>query len=81
MSNNEVYEKMSDEDRKRMETERLAILEWSVKEEQKAIENIKKEGRYLGGLDGDYPELTAIYQKTKEKIKGLLEKYGFNDSK
>lgn len=81
MSNKEIYEKMSKPEREQIERERHAILEWSIEEEKKVIENMKKEGRYLEGLDGYYPELTEIYQETKKKIKELLDRYGFKDGK
>lgn len=69
-----VWDKMTNSERQKAEKEKKDIIDWSIREEGKAIEKIKAEGRYKGGLDGDYPELIEISNKTKQKLNDLLNR-------
>lgn len=55
--------------------EMLNILEWANKEEQKVIEKLRREGRYKGGLDGEYQKLQDIKEERNRRLKEIQEKY------
>lgn len=69
-----VWEKMTDSEQQKAEKEKSDIIKWSIGEEERAIEKIKSEGRYQGGLDGCYPELVNISKETTQKINELLKR-------
>lgn len=70
----EILRDLSDAEREQVEKERLEIIEWSISEEKKAMEKIKAEGRFRGGLDGKYPELIEISKERNRKYDMLLDK-------
>lgn len=37
---------------------------------------LKEQGKYHGGLDGDYPELRDVSKEYKRKLNELFEEYG-----
>lgn len=69
-----TWDKMTVSERQKVEQEKSDIIKWSIEEERKAVEKIKAEGRYNGGLDGYYPELVEISEKTKQKLNELLNR-------
>lgn len=69
-----VWDGMTDLARKEAEQEKADIIKWAIEEEGKAVEKLKAEGRYKGGLDGSYPELDEISKKTQQKMNGLLDR-------
>jgi TRAP-type C4-dicarboxylate transport system substrate-binding protein len=73
-----IWDRLSDEEKNLIEKERQNIIEWSIQEEEMAVKKIKEEGRYIGGLDGDYPELREISSQVKSKMNALMKKYGLN---
>lgn len=71
-----IWDKMTPEERQEAEARKAEIIEWSIKENEKAIEKIKAEGRWVGGLDGSYPELDEINKEYRRKLNELLEDCG-----
>lgn len=69
-----VWDRMNDLARQEAEKEKADILKWSIEQEEKVIEKLKAEGKYKGGLDGNYPELTEISKKTQQKMNDLLDR-------
>ncbi len=67
-----IWDKMTLEERQEAEARKAEIIDWAVKEEEKAIEKIKAEGRWVGGLDGNDPELREINEEYRRKLKELL---------
>lgn len=71
-----IWDKMTAEERQEAETRKAEIIEWSIREKDKAIEKIKAEGRWTGGLDGSYPELDEIDKEYRRKLNELLKDCG-----
>lgn len=69
-----AWDRMTVSERQKVEQEKSDIIKWSIEEERKAVEKIKAEGRYKGGLDGYYPELVEISEKTRQKLNELLQR-------
>jgi hypothetical protein len=76
LSRRERWENLSEEEKTRANKEWRGVFEWAIAEEEKAFEKIKDEGRYLGGLDGYYPEYIEISNTVKERLKEIQTKYG-----
>lgn len=51
------------------------VYQWDIKESNKIRDKLKKEGKYIGGLDGHYPEIDAIEAEGKRRIKEIIRKY------
>lgn len=75
-----IWDKMTASERQKAEQEKSDIIKQSIEDEQKAIEKIKAEGRYKGGLDGNYPELDEISKRTKKRLNDLLKSIFGEDS-
>lgn len=69
-----VWDGMTNLARQETEQEKADIIKWAIDEEGKAVEKLKAEGRYKGGLDGNYPELDEISKKTQKKMNDLLDR-------
>lgn len=74
----ERWDRLTNDEKDKIEEERQLIIEWAIQEEEKAMEKIRAEGRFKGGLDGYYPELKEISNEMKKKMRELIEKYGLN---
>ena len=68
-----AWDKLTQEEKEEIKERRKEIIQWSIEEEEKAIKKIKAEGRWIGGLDGVYPELQEISKEYKKRLQGLLE--------
>jgi hypothetical protein len=71
----EKWDRLSESDKQEIEEKRKGIVEWAVKENEKAWNKIVEEGRNKGGLDGEYPELKAITEETNNRLYELLKEY------
>lgn len=69
-----VWDGMTDLARREAEKEKADIIKWAIEEEGKAVDKLKSEGKYRGGLDGNYPELYEISKKTQQKMNDLLDR-------
>lgn len=69
-----IWDNMTEEERQEAENKRMEIFSWCNEESEKAWDKIIAEGRYIGGLDGHYPELIEISKERDRKIAELLEK-------
>ena len=54
--------------------EYIRMLEWIISEEEKVIEQLKKEGKY-NRLDGHYKELDYIRAERAKRTRELFDKY------
>ncbi|MDO4326996.1 MAG: hypothetical protein Q4E24_13350 [bacterium] len=76
-----IWEALTDDERKAAEKKRDEIVQWTIEENNKALEKIKKEGRYVGGLDGQYPELKEISEEGKRRMDNFLSRLFTEDMK
>ncbi|MGN0506645.1 MAG: hypothetical protein ACI4FZ_08795 [Lachnospiraceae bacterium] len=67
-----IWDSMTEEERQTAEQERRKIIDWETEECEKARRKIKEEGRYIGGLDGYYPEYEEISKERNRRYKELL---------
>lgn len=51
------------------------VIQWVLNEEDKVVEKLKAEGRYVGGLDGNSIDFAYIYKKRNKKIEEIQKKY------
>lgn len=57
------------------------VIQSDIRESNKIIAKLKEEGRHFG-IDGNYPELKAIEEEGKRRIREIQRKYyseKFND--
>ena len=54
------------------------VREWVLDEEDRVVEKLKLEGRYVRGLDGNQADFAYIYEKRNKRIKEIKEKYNLN---
>ena len=66
-----IWDSMTDEERQAANRQLKSIFVWCSKETEKAWEKINADGRYLGGLDGYYPEMIEISKERDRKIEKL----------
>lgn len=57
----------------KFEKKRNELLQWKMEQDEKAIKKIKAEGRWIGGLDGEYPELEEISKEYKQRFEELFD--------
>lgn len=69
-----IWDSMAEKERLAAENERKEIMQWWIDEEKKLREKIIEEGRYIGGLDGDYPEIVALAKEANQKLSDQLKK-------
>ena len=69
-----IWDSMAEKERLAVENERKEIIQWWIDEEKKLREKIIEEGRYIGGLDGDYPEIVALAKEANQKLSDQLKK-------
>lgn len=69
-----IWDSMAEKERLAAENERKEIIQWWIGEEKKLRKKIIEEGRYIGGLDGDYPEIVALAKEANQKLSALLKK-------
>ena len=58
-----------------------AVLRWSINEEERVTERLKKEGKYISGLDCNTKHYKYIYEECKKRLKEIKEKYGLMKQK
>lgn len=51
------------------------VIQWVLNEEDKVVERLKKEGRYIGGLDTHQEEFAYIYEARNRMIQDIRNKY------
>ncbi len=72
-----IWRGMDEEQRKdaeeKFEKERDELLQWKVGQTEKVIQKLKDEGRWVGGLDGNCPELDELNKEYKQRFNGLLD--------
>lgn len=72
-----LWNNMTQEQRKvaekNFEKKRNDLLQWKREQDEKTIKKIKEEGRWLGGLDGSYPELNEIAREYKKRFEELID--------
>ena len=54
------------------------VLEWSIRESDKVYEKLRAEGKALG-LDTNRESFAYIKEKRRQRLKEILEKYGFSE--
>jgi hypothetical protein len=72
----EIWAKLPEEDKRKLEEGRKRLREWAVEENKRVWGKIVEEGRNKGGLDGDYPELNAITKEYNDRLYNMLKEYG-----
>lgn len=65
---------MTNEEKAQKEWE--AVRQWSVEEADRVTEQLKKEGKYIPGLDTNAEYYAYIPQECKKRLKEIKEKYG-----
>lgn len=63
-----------EEKKRKAEQEYKALCQWEKEETNKAIQKLKDEKRFVGGLDGRYEELEMIKQERKRRWKEIYKK-------
>lgn len=66
---------ISEEERIRANQELQELYDWETEEIKKAVQKLKEEGRFQGGLDGKYEEIDAIREKRNIRLQELFKKY------
>lgn len=66
---------ISEEDRVKANQELHELYEWERKKTEEAINKLKGEGRFRGGLDGKYEEIDIIREERKRRFNEILKKY------
>lgn len=69
-----IWDSMTEKERLAAEAERKEIIQWWIDEEKKLREKIIEEGRYVEGLDGDYPEIVALAKEANKKLSTQIKK-------
>ena len=64
------------ERKRRCKEECDIVMLWSIEEDEKTTERLKKEGRVFG-LDGNNKEYQQTHNEAKSKIRAIRKKYGF----
>lgn len=54
------------------------VRQWVLDEENKVVEKLKSEGRYIVGLDSHRKEFAYIYEERNRRLKEIKEKYNLN---
>lgn len=67
----EKWASLSEAEKEAANAEWHEIIQWWREEEHKTTEKLKAEGRYLGGLDGYYPERIATTKEAHKKMREL----------
>lgn len=52
-----------------------AVIKWVLNEEDKVEEKLKKNEKYLGGLDTQQEEFSYIYEERNRRIEAIKKKY------
>lgn len=63
-----------EEKRRKAEQEYKALCQWEKDETRKAIQKLKDENRFSGGLDGKYEELDRIKDERQRRWKEIYIK-------
>jgi len=51
------------------------VVQWVLDEEDKVVEKLKAEGRYVGGLDGNSADFTYIFEERNRRIAEIKKRY------
>lgn len=62
-----------EEKRKKAEQKYKELCQWEKDETKKAIQKLKDENRFLGGLDGKYEELDMIKKERQRRWKEIYK--------
>ena len=54
------------------------VIQWVLNEEDKVVERLNSEGRYVGGLDNNSVDFAYVYKERSKKIEGIKKKYNLN---
>lgn len=54
------------------------VIQWVLDEEDRVVEKLKAEGRYVGGLDNNSVDFAYIYKERNKKIEEIKKKYNLN---
>ena len=60
------------------EIELRRVLNWARNEEKKLIAQLKEQGKWVGGLDGNSKDFEYINKEMKRRIKEIQQKYSAN---
>lgn len=51
------------------------VIQWVLAEEDKVVEKLKAEGKYIGGLDGNSADFAYIYKERNRRIAEIKKRY------
>lgn len=51
------------------------VTDWVLNEEDKVVEKLKAEGKYIGGLDGNSADFAYIYKERNRRIAEIKKRY------
>lgn len=71
-----TWDTLTDKQRREVERKKNEIIQQTIEKEEKAVEKLKEQGKWMGGLDGVYPELEEISSEHKRQLNELLYEYG-----
>ena len=54
------------------------VRRWVLEEEDKVVDKLKSEGRYILGLDTNQAAFAYIYKERNKRIQEIREKYSLN---
>ncbi len=61
--------------KKQAQKEYEELKRWVSEEEEKVVEKLKSEGRYIGGLDANRTDFAYIYKERNKRLKEIKEKF------
>jgi TRAP-type C4-dicarboxylate transport system substrate-binding protein len=83
ISNNKVFDSLTEEDKKKMEIEFMELQNWYVQEHKRIekeieIEEIQKYGKPRTGLDVNQYRFGNLIDEHRKRFHELKKKYGFD---
>lgn len=84
----EAWNNIPEKERKKAEAKfekwKDELISWRIDQEEKAVQKIKSEGKWRGGLDGSYPEMDEIkteYQRRFQELLNAIQEFKENHLK
>jgi len=69
---------LKEEIKNKAQKEFKEVIQWVLEEEDKVTNQLKKEGKYIGGLDTNHDDYAYIYKERDIRIAKIKEKYNIN---
>ena len=69
-----IWDSIPQSEKERLLREKEDIIRKYIQLEAQAVEELQQEGKWMGGLDGDYPELKTLSAQYKKELEDLINR-------